>query len=304
MGWWDRLTSWMDGFWDNAASIEANTVAWAIQSAYSIVDAASDSFDILKHSWYDVTGYVSYYMDNLPSFYSILNYTYTEIANEINSAKNEAVSIANNAAHSIVDAALSAYTSMHSIVNYTWSDVIKTTNQAKYDAMNFATNGIETLRVTFDAALSSAIAVEGAARAALADALYAAINAVESGAKAALDVVNRTLTEAINSVQAGAAAALLAVQNALTIAINTVEREAKEAREVLEGNLIYMLEELEKVTLTIITAIDERLKGTERWIGDSITWFDTQFNTMQSRVVTWIVDSFISIIERVMEKEK
>lgn len=91
-----------------------------------------------------------------------------------------------------------------------------------------------------------------------------------------------------------------------------LEREAKEAREILEGNLIYMLEGLDEAlrkvveelgdTLDIlIQKVANRVNNLEDWVLEAAKWFDKELNKYKARIVTWIVDTFEEILDRVFK---
>ena len=55
---------------------------------------------------------------------------------------------------------------------------------------------------------------------------------------------------------------------------------------------------------TTITNITTQLTTVTDWIADAPTWFNSQLDNTKGKVVGWIEDSFILILEKVMEHDK
>lgn len=138
------------------------------------------------------------------------------------------------------------------------------------------------------------------------------IKALDNAAKKARDVLDTKLSSAIRLVETTSKSARDAIFNRLDSAIKLLEREAKEAREVLEGSLIVIIENIEDaleraladLELTfdrLLKALTNRVGVLEGWVKNFATLFDTELNKYQSRVVTWIVDGFEGILDRVFK---
>ena len=55
---------------------------------------------------------------------------------------------------------------------------------------------------------------------------------------------------------------------------------------------------------TTITNLTTQLTTVTNWISNAPTWFTTQLEAAKDKVIGWIEDSFILIVEKVMEHEK
>jgi hypothetical protein len=98
----------------------------------------------------------------------------------------------------------------------------------------------------------------------------------------------------------------------LNRSMDVLEREAKDAREVIEGSLIQIIEGVEDALEKAITDLERRFKGLldvvisrldilEGWVDNATSWFDKELDKYQSRVVTWIVEGFEGILDRVFK---
>jgi len=92
--------------------------------------------------------------------------------------------------------------------------------------------------------------------------------------------------------------------------IGVLEREAKQAREVLEGSLIQIIEGVEDALEIAIADLERTFRGLldmvinrvdifEGWVDTFAAIFDKELDKYQNRVVTWIVDGFEGILDRV-----
>lgn len=184
------------------------------------------------------------------------------------------------------------------------------------------------------ASMSSMDRVAGAARVALVKSLDAAIDLVEREAKSARNVIKSNLDKSIDLLEKSSksARALLEktlknsidvlekssknarglLEKTLNNAMDKLEREAKQAREVIEGTLIQMIEaaedaleramaDLERTFRGLLDVLGDRVEGLEGWVKNATKWFDKELNKYQGRVVTWIVDGFEGILDRVFK---
>lgn len=142
------------------------------------------------------------------------------------------------------------------------------------------------------------------------DILKAHITAIERNAKEGRAVLDSKLSSAIALVENSSKAARSVLEKTLNKALDQLEREAKEAREVLEGSIIVIIDsvedaleralgDLERTFDTLLKALTSRVKGLEGWVDSFGTIFDNELNKYKGRVVTWIVDGFEGILDRV-----
>lgn len=162
------------------------------------------------------------------------------------------------------------------------------------------------------AAMGKIDEIAGAARAQLIKDLEVVVLIAKNEALAARNVIKSNLDSAIKSLKDDSTVARKVLQKTLNKTIDLLEREAKQAREVLEGTLIQIIEGVEDALETALTDLERRFKGLldmvinrvdvlESWIDNFTTIFDKEINKYQSRVVTWIVDGFESILDRVFK---
>ena len=97
--------------------------------------------------------------------------------------------------------------------------------------------------------------------------------------------------------------------------IDEVENVAKEAREILEGEIIVLLETLETAIKTLIesteTVLKEFIKGVsdragvlETWVNNSHGWLNNQLDLYKEKIVGFVVDSFENILDRIFEDKE
>lgn len=168
MSWWDDLTSWLDGFYDDVVSVKNELYGWVwdiaeewgkygADTAKYLTDAIwreiDDFTDIVFHTWHEVTNLVSEAIDGLGD---IVDHTWHEVTDAVDSAVSEA----------------KVYT--------------------------------DTIERSLLAVLSEAEEVAGAARAELEKALLSAIKVVEDAGKAGLELLDTTLTSLISGVEQSA----------------------------------------------------------------------------------------------------
>ena len=151
-----------------------------------------------------------------------------------------------------------------------------------------------------------------AARNAIKSNLNSAITALENSSKVARVVLEKSLKNAITALDNSSKAARTTLERTLNNTIDVLEREAKEAREVLEGTLIQIIESVEDALETALTDLERRFKGLldmvinrvdilEGWVDNFAAIFDKELNKYQNRVITWIVDGFEGILDRVFK---
>lgn len=127
-----------------------------------------------------------------------------------------------------------------------------------------------------------------------------------------VNTVRSTLLTSMASMESVAGMARANLERALNSAITIVERESRDARKVIEGNLIYAIDSLEDVLAAAqkrleteikqaLSLVVDRMTVVERWINGATTWFDKEFNKYKNRTIGWIVDAFEDILDRVFK---
>ena len=180
------------------------------------------------------------------------------------------------------------------------------------DIKKIAKDYTDSIRSELLVALKSADNIAGAARAKLLTDLKAVVKKVETDALKARASIKSSLDSAITALENSSKAAREVLEKSLNKAMDTLEREAKEAREVIEGSLIQIIEEIEDALERAITDLERTFRGLldvvidrvgvlEGWVDNATKWFDTEINKYQSRIVTWIVEGFEGILDRVFK---
>jgi hypothetical protein len=162
------------------------------------------------------------------------------------------------------------------------------------------------------AAMANIDEVAGEARVRFYNRLKGIIDGVEQEAKDNLKEFSAFFKIQITILEKASKNARNVLENTLNTTIDVLEREAKEAREVIEGTLIQIIEGVEDALETAITDLERRFTGLldmvinrvdvlEGWVDNFAAIFDKELNKYQSRVVSWIVDGFEGILDRVFK---
>ena len=162
------------------------------------------------------------------------------------------------------------------------------------------------------AAIANMDEVAGEARVRFYNSLKGIIDEVEQEAKDNLIEIYNHLKKHIALLEKASKNARNVLENTLNTTVDVLEYEAKEAREVIEGTLIQIIESVEDALETAITDLERRFKGLldmvinrvdilEGWVDDFTAIFDKELNKYQSRVISWIVDGFEGILDRVFK---
>jgi F0F1-type ATP synthase membrane subunit b/b' len=162
------------------------------------------------------------------------------------------------------------------------------------------------------AAIANMDEVAGEARVRFYIRLKGIIDDVEQEAKDNLAEIYNHLKNHIALLEKASKDARGVLENALNTTIDVLEHEAKQAREVLEGTLIQIIEGVEDALEIAITDLERTFRGLlnvlidrvdilESWIDNFAAIFDKELNKYQNRVVSWIVDGFEGILDRVFK---
>lgn len=162
------------------------------------------------------------------------------------------------------------------------------------------------------AAMANMDEVAGEARVRFYIRLKGIIDDVEQEARNNLVEIYNHLKKNIELVDIAAKNARNVLENTLNTTIDVLEREAKEAREVIEGTLIQIIEGVEDALETALTDLERTFRGLlnvlidrvdilEGWVDNFTAIFDKELNKYQSRVISWIVDGFEGILDRVFK---
>ena len=283
MGWWERFTSFADGISDNIWKIQSELESWVKSWAQWAVDKVYYTYDIVQHSWGDVK-----------------DYAVTAAAAALELARDEMDAVRDFAASE----ANKAYNNAVSKINAVSSEI----NRVK----NTLDSKIDSTKSSLLASMANMESVAGAARVALERELTNAINSVKGEALRARNAIVANLENAIRSLETAAKNARNTLEKKLNTAMDVLEREAKQAREVIEGTLIQMIElaedafegalaDLERTFDALLKALTARVGGLESWVSKAGGWFDTEINKYRERIITWIVDGFEGILDRVFK---
>ena len=129
MGWWDLLTSWMDGFWDNIDKIKAALWGWVDDIAqYWVrnITAVSGAIDSIKYAlWSWVDGIAKYWVQRADDFFDILRHSWDDVRRTAESIAGDVVRNADQ---------------YFDILRHTWGDVADLVEKAKSYADDIVTD--------------------------------------------------------------------------------------------------------------------------------------------------------------------
>jgi len=327
MGWWEKEISF-ESMIDSALwYIEMKLKPWVDNLIDIAIQAISSAAGIGSSLWSDLELWLDKRIDDfLPdvlkkiiSARQLAQYLHDTLKIElemkidaISGMSGSIIELVKKALEPMIISARQYAEYLHDTLEIELDKQIKATNVYAKRLQTEALANIDNRIGVVMAAMANMDTLAGEARVRFYNRLKGIIDEVEQEAQDLTIGLYKQAEEHIALLKKASKTARTALENNLNRALGILEREAKEAREVLEGTLIQIIEgvedaleiamsDLERTFRGLLDMVINRVDILEGWVGNFAAIFDKEINKYQNRVVTWIVDGFEGILDRVFK---